>query len=190
MGFIAGISYNSGYEGVIAHLATLTKMDVTHMASKTISLTRDFVTVVDEEDYKCLMQWSWCITSTNDGHYAVGKVNGKIILMHRYIIKAPKNMEVDHINNNRLDNRKSNLRLCNRIENARNCKFREGFTSKYKGVSWHKKANKWIANITINYKQIYLGLYDSELKAAQVYDDAAKKYFGSFSKTNEKFYAN
>jgi hypothetical protein len=80
---------------------------------------------------------------------------------------------VDHINNNGLDNRLCNLQVVTQRLNA--SKDRKG-KSIYTGVSWHKSTSKWIANIRIDKKQIYLGSFDDELLASKSYQDALKKY--------------
>lgn len=96
---------------------------------------------------------------------------------------AAKNEEVDHINGDTLDNRRCNLRLCRRIQNARNVKKKSG-SSQYKGVTWLRWCERWMARITVNYRQIILGYFTDETKAAKAYDEAARKHFGEFAKTN------
>jgi hypothetical protein len=104
--------------------------------------------------------------------------------MHRQIIGANATFEVDHINNNSLDNRRENLRVCTRQQNMFNCSKRSGTSSKYKGVHFHRKANKWQATISVDHKIIYLGLYSTEMEACLVRDRAAVKYHGDFAKLN------
>jgi len=92
-------------------------------------------------------------------------------------------MEVDHRNHDTLDNKDNNLRICKHIENCRNIRKRSGCTSKHKGVSWHKKLEKWIARIMFN-KAVYLGSFKNEIDAAEAYNQAALKYFGEFANLN------
>lgn len=105
--------------------------------------------------------------------------------MHRVILNTPKGMESDHINGDGLDNRRCNLRICTTSQNQQNQQTQSRIKSSgFKGVNWAKRANKWVARIVIAKKEMWLGSFDSELKAALAYDNAAKKYFGEFSKTN------
>ena len=103
--------------------------------------------------------------------------------MHRVVMNAPEGMEVDHIDGDKLDNRKMNLRICTKSENsfAKNL-TKDGHTSKYRGVTWNKKRKKWIAQIMINQKRINLGGYNTEEEAAQVYNKYAQEHFGQFSR--------
>ena len=89
---------------------------------------------------------------------------------------------VDHINGNRLDNRKSNLRICHKEKNPINCKKYKNNTSGCKGVSWSKRLNKWQVTININKRHIYLGLYSDLEEAITVRKEAEKKYFGEFTR--------
>lgn len=110
------------------------------------------------------------------------ETNGKRIALHRIIMKVKdSNILIDHINGNTLDNRKENLRIVNHTQNTINCKIRKNKTSKYLGVSFSD--GKWRAQISINKKKIYIGLYDSEEKAKNAYDRYSKRYFKEYRRS-------
>ncbi len=104
--------------------------------------------------------------------------------MHRKIINVPKDLQTDHINNNGLDNRKINLRLCTNSQNSQNRRHYTNKSSKYKGVSWHKFKKKWRAQIGLNKKRIHLGYFEAEKEAAKIYNKEAKELFGDFAYIN------
>jgi hypothetical protein len=139
--------------------------------------------IVDKEDEYLLSLYNWC----NDGYnYFTARDGEKILRLHRLIMKAKDGQILDHINRNKLDCRKENLRFCNKSQNGANSgKKRRKTSSKYKGVCWHKKANAWVANIVVNYGQIYLGLFQNEIDAAIAYNNAALKHFGEFAHLNK-----
>jgi len=105
--------------------------------------------------------------------------------VHRVIMSEEGTKVVDHINGNKLDNRRSNLRVCSIKQNVRNAKKRKSKNqkSKYKGVSINS-SGKYYARIIVDYKSYYLGQYTSEEEAARAYDAAASRYFGDFSRRN------
>lgn len=151
-----------------------------------ISLTQDRFAIVDEDDALLLDQWRWYYSK---GGYAVRNARRETkqrrkIWMHRQIMNAPEDMEVDHINGNTLDNRRINLRLCNHVENVRNQHIARGATSRYKGVSWDSRSGKWQAQIGFNTRVIYLGRFADEADAAAAYDRAARERFGEFAHLN------
>jgi len=131
--------------------------------------------IIDDEDLKLASVMTW---NYHPQGYAVH--NGK--RLHRLIMNAPDGVDVDHINGNKLDNRKSNLRLCNKTQNNRNSRPKAG-TSKYKGV--HLFANKWRASITANRVVLQLGTFCDEDKAALAYNAAARHFFGEFAWLNQ-----
>ena len=106
------------------------------------------------------------------------------LFVHRLIMDAPKGMHVDHINGNPLDNRKSNLRICTHAENSNNTGPRKNNTSGYKGVYWAKRNKRWLAQITHNGKQVYIGHYKDKEEAARAYDAKAKEFQGEFAYLN------
>lgn len=112
-----------------------------------------------------------------------GKQKYKRTYLHRYTTKAPKNLQVDHIDGNRLNNLKGNLRLC---KNASNAKNRPQNSGKYKGVHYSKrnKVYKWVAQITKDYKCVHIGSFLTEDEAALAYNEYSKKLHGKYGFTN------
>jgi hypothetical protein len=150
-----------------------------------IPLTQGQNAIVNTSDYKWLNQWNWCAqwSPHTKSFYAVRRESGRIILMHRQILKC-KRHEGDHRNHNSLDNRRLNLRKASRSQNGSNLRMRKDNTSGYRGVIWNKPLEKWVAQIKVGSRNIYLGLFLSAKEAARVRDQAAIKYQGSFASLN------
>lgn len=141
---------------------------------KNINLTQNKVSLVDDDDFDWLNQWKWGFNkkgyAQRTKRYGLRKDNKhKLFQMHREIMKRHnfnlENLEIDHINHNGLDNRKSNLRVVDRATNAKNRKLNSNSKSGIKGVSFCRRLNKWQAEIQIDNKQIYLGVWKSKLGA-------------------------
>src|SRR5690606_29717188 len=98
---------------------------------KEIPLTRGKVALVDDEDFEWLSQYSWYLSN----EYPASRVEGKFTYMHRLITGAGKGEVVDHINDNKYDNTRSNLRITTNQNNIRKSKMWSSNTSGYKGVA-------------------------------------------------------
>ena len=139
-------------------------------------------TKFDDIDFDWLNQWKWRLDST--GYAVRTKPNSgkEKILLHRFLVNTPKGMFTDHINGDRLDNQKMNIRYCSRAENNRNrSKCITSITSKYKGV--YKSYNRYQTSIIIDGKKRTFYSND-EIEAAKIYNDMALKYYGDFAKLN------
>lgn len=134
---------------------------------------------VDKEDISIVNSHNWYIDKRG---YLYTKDGVKTIFLHRLIMKAEKEQEIDHRFGNLLDFRKENLRFCTSRQNKTNQikRVNNKTTSKYKGVSLRKPSGKWLARCD----KISLGYFDSEIEAAYTYDKKAKKLFGEFAKLN------
>lgn len=150
-----------------------------------IELTQGRYTLVNDEDYEYLNQWKWCVNSCNMVLRGTSK-NGKqkSILMHRVIMQPPSDLQIDHKNGNRLDNRRNNLRICTQSQNCMNRKATTKGISGYKGVTQYIDGERWIARIEVENKKIRLGLFNDIKKAALAYNKAAQKYHGEFALLN------
>jgi hypothetical protein len=99
---------------------------------------------------------------------------------HNLIMNPPDGMMVDHINNNPLDNRKCNLRICTRSQNNKNRSLAKNNTSGYTGVTYNKADKVWRVTIYNEGKRIQLGSYKNIEDAITVRQEAEKKYYGEF----------
>ena len=153
-----------------------------------ILLTKDQIAYIDDED-EILAKYNWYADGNPNKYYAKRNNHGKTCRLHRCVMERMLNRklntgeEVDHKDNNGLNNTRSNLRLASRTENNRNRKNYK--QNRYKGTSFNKRINKWIASITINGKTKGLGYYNTEIEAAKAYDFYAIKYFKEFARTND-----
>lgn len=145
-----------------------------------IELTQGKIAKVSPEDFPSLMENIWSF----HGEYAHAAINGKKVYMHKIIQAATCGYEVDHINGDKLDNRRENLRSVTRSNNNANSKLRSGKTSRYRGVHWSKRQRKWAASIGVNRKTIYLGYFYKEKEAAKAYDVKALEFFGNHASPN------
>ena len=158
---------------------------------KQIKLTRGQFALVDTEDYNKLNQYNWYAQYDEKlnsfyaaRHITVSKNKREQIRMHCVIMNTHKKLEVDHINHNTLDNRKSNLRVCTHQQNCMNQLKCKNSSSKHKGVNWDAYHKKWHVRIQNNGKSCHLGFFTSEIKAACVYNIAAKILFGKYARLN------
>ena len=159
------------------------------------------ITIVDKEDYPQVKDFRWALTNQEHAIYAVAKIphpdggwyhypsGGRTrrktaITMHRLIENAPKGKLTDHINHNGLDNRRNNLRIVTTQHNNANQALSNTSKSGYKGVSWHKGAQRWRAYIRYDYKQRHIGHFTDKDEAARAYDAKAKELFGEYAYLN------
>lgn len=140
--------------------------------------------LVDDDDFVTLSKYTWNVCyNTRSKYIMLGKDRAKLI--HRIILNPPKGAVIDHINGDYLDNRKCNLRICTTQQNNFNSKKRKHTSSKFKGVSWDKERNKWVAHIKINKITQKLGRFNSEIEAAKAYNEKALTLFGEYANLNK-----
>jgi len=143
---------------------------------KRIKLTKRFYTLVDNEDFERATKHKWVVSSgRSNTRYAQGsnKIDGvkKTTYLHRFLLDAPKGMQVDHINGNGLDNRKSNLRLCTQTENQRNSyKHRQGTPV---GVC-RTTTGYYKAQVTVKGKLVYIGIRKTQEEAIKLREEFIK----------------
>lgn len=142
--------------------------------------------LVDKEDYDRVSRHRW---HTNHEGYVlrtvyIEKGRWEKVRLHRFLMNAPENKVVDHVNRDVLDNRKSNLRLASKMENVWNSGIRSTNTSGYKGVSYRKESKKWKAQINVNGKRVNLGHFESKHDAARMFNFWAKDLHGEFAWLN------
>ena len=129
--------------------------------------------MVDEEDFARLLQYRWLVS---DRGYVVSTCHKR---MHRLIANAKEGEEVDHVNGNKLDNRRKNLRTVTRQQNTWNVRPRKNKKSQYKGVEWDSRLSLWRASIMNSGVTYRSRRMRSEEEAARWYDGMAIKLRGT-----------
>ena len=148
--------------------------------------------LVDDKDFERLSKYTWSVNTKG----RVRRMEHKhidIFSSFRKTINIPISNDVmqnfnvmyDHINRNKLDNRKENLRPSTETLNQFNKeKTKTKTSSKYKGVCFHTKMKQWTSNISFKNKRIWLGSFNAEEEAARAYDRKAKELAGEFAILN------
>lgn len=158
---------------------------------KTVYLNNsEKIVLVDDDFYEYAKERQW---REHTGGYAITSIsfwrNGKLVrgtrYMHRIIMNAAKEKQVDHIDHNKLNNCRANLRICTASQNSQNMSPHREKASKYKGVSWDKTRGLWHTMICKDNVKKNLGRFLTEEEAANVYNLAATKLFGEFACLNK-----
>ena len=146
---------------------------------RNITLTKGKYAIVDDDDFERVSQFKWHFGTRG---YAIRREckSKRQIYMHRFIMNFPE-MDIDHKNQDKLDNQKSNFRLCSDLGNSRNRKAPITNTSGYKGVSWVPSRGRWVAYC----QEKQIGYFRTKEEAANAYNKKAHELFGEFAHLNE-----
>jgi len=151
---------------------------------KLIQLTQGQFAMVDDDMYEELNQYNWYASWDRNCFRVLRNVtiNGKraTVKLHRAIMNAQKGQIVDHIDNNTLNNQRSNLRLCTTSQNNMNRGMQTTNTTGYKGVFRNGKG--FIAKICLNGKVIHLGTRPTAEEAHELYKEGSKQHHGDFGR--------
>lgn len=150
--------------------------------------TRYAIAIVDARDAWLLRSFGWHMLFPGRlTPYAASNTAKKRVgqrLLHRAVLGTEAGPVTDHINGNGFDCRRENLRACTQRQNTYNRRKHRGATSKYRGVSWSAKKNRWVAQVQADGKLTHLGYFEGECEAALAFDAAARRLHGDFAKTN------
>lgn len=150
-----------------------------------VPLTRGMEAVVDAEDVPLVSGLLWqAKPGRKPTHTTYAATGMKSVKMHRVIMPAPSGMEVDHIDGDGLNNRKSNLRIATKEQNRRNVAIRPDNTSGYKGVTFDKASGKWQSAIRSDGRQRKLGRYATPEQAHEAYVEASRALHGDYGRIN------
>lgn len=160
---------------------------------KKIDIRGNYITLVDDEDYEYLNQWKWGL---DNGGYVARSTHlstsensrqNKRYFMHKVINQTPIGFQTDHINGNKLDNRRVNLRNATKSQNQANTRIYKNNKTGFKGVIFSRAKDKtkpYQAQIKYHKKNIFLGCFKTAEEAAYAYNNEAMKLHGEFARLN------
>lgn len=148
----------------------------------------DVQILIDKKDYELIKNYRLNVVKQKNNKLRVIVWHKKKMIgyLHRIVLNVtnPK-IQVDHIDGNPLNNTRKNLRLVNNSKNAQNRNAQKNNTTGFKGVRFHKQANKYTAQIGFKGKQLYLGCFEDPKDAAKAYNKKAKELFGEYANVNK-----
>jgi len=138
--------------------------------------------LVSAEDYEELSKYKWRLSSNGyvirtEHYYSEGKRKTLHPAMHRQIMGEPAGRVVDHINRDKQDNRRENLRICTQSENNLNNPLRSTNTSGHHGVRFKKDKKRWIAEIGVGGKTLFIGNFNDIESAVKARKAAERQYY-------------
>jgi hypothetical protein len=140
--------------------------------------------IVDDEDYERTSKIHWSVGGKGSISISHNSSSGRTIQIGRFILNENRSeYQVDHINRNPFDNRKTNLRICTHHQNQMNRGLRSDNKSGFKGVAF-EKGKWWSARIKYKEKRIFIGFFKEKIEAAKAYNEKAKEIFGEFAWLN------
>lgn len=158
---------------IIKEFDTYAEIYVTNRQNKVFKILID----LDDIELAKNCTFSLRYDETIKGYYVSSRYNKRHYAFHRLIMKCPKDMQIDHINHNTLDNRKQNLRICTAKVNNQNKIINKSKSSGYRNIYWKPKLNKWEVGLCSDYKKIYIGVFAKLDDAIQAAKQARQKYF-------------
>lgn len=153
------------------------------MDSGQIAASCGEIATIDADDYDLLSGIKWW----SNGGYFHGRLNGRLVSMHRLIMGVvdDKNSVIDHIDRNPLNNRRANLRICTHTDNCRNSKGKNvKKTTIYKGVWWSTSKQRYYSQITVDNKCLTIGSGQDATYLAHAYDAFARYHYKEFAFLN------
>ncbi len=151
-----------------------------------VPLSQGYEAVIDTADAPLVGNFNWTAKISHRTVYAHRKtqLNGvqRVFLLHRVLAGEPSGMQVDHIDNDGLNNRRENLRIVTHQQNTQNSRARVNNSSGFKGVSLDKKSRKWLAQIQSDKKKRNLGLFETPEDAHAAYVSASRELHGLFGR--------
>lgn len=153
------------------------------LCMKTIELSQKYLAILDDEDWMRFSTWKWFAHVSYGKPYATRQAWDRkkpaTVFLHHAILGYPLyGKQVDHINGNSLDNRRSNLRIVSACQNQWNRGLNKNNTSGYKGVCFDKRKGRWMARIRKDWKYYFLGYFGTAAEAGAAYVTAQKIYHG------------
>lgn len=147
---------------------------------KEIKLTQGYITKVDDLDYRVVGNIKFYAVVVSGKPYAQTNINGKVVRLHQIILGKKSGYEIDHINGDSLDNRRSNLRFCTHAENMYNKKMYKNNKLGVKGVFLETNSGRYVAQVRKFGKRI-VKRFSTILEAEKAYKLLSTSAFGEFS---------